>query len=199
MNDSPPLSGLIDIITLTHRLQSVKRIIFATGEDRFENDAEHSFQLAFVAWYLMERGELPLDKGKVLMYALCHDLTEVHTGDVSFYRTKEEDLNKKEREEEAIEKLKESHPDFPLLAETISAYERRVDEESKFVYALDKILPILNIMLDKGRSWNHLNISFEMLCEGKRDRVSCDPTVQSYFVLIVEMLKENLHLFPKRT
>lgn len=194
-----PLKALFNMIALTHRFQQTKRTIYATGEDRFENDAEHSFQLALIAWYLIEKQGLPLNKEKVLLYALSHDLPEAYTGDKSFYRTKEEDNDKKKLEKEAVQELLKDHPDFPSLSTTIATYEEMDDEESKFVYALDKILPILNIRLDEGRSWEHLNISFEMLYEGKRDKVTHDPTVQEYFLLIVELLKENPHLFQRKT
>jgi len=199
MKDTSPLDALFSMVALTHRFQQTKRVIYATGEDRFENDAEHSFQLALIAWYLIEKQKLPLDKEKVFMYALCHDLPEAYTGDKSFYRTKEEDANKKELEKEATKKLIRDHADFPSLGATIISYEEMHDEESKFVYTLDKILPILNIRLDEGRSWEHLKISFEMLWEGKRDKVAHDPTIQEYFILIVASLKEHPHLFHQKT
>ncbi|OHA79018.1 MAG: hypothetical protein A2V96_01475 [Candidatus Yonathbacteria bacterium RBG_16_43_6] len=199
MKEKSPLEALFSMIALTHRFQQTQRTIYATGEDRFENDAEHSFQLALIAWYLIEKQKLPLNKEKVLLYALCHDLPEAYTGDKSFYRTKEEDTSKKELEKEAVKKLLNDHPDFPSLSATITHYEKMLDEESKFVYALDKILPILNIKLDEGRSWEHLKISFEMFYEGKRDKVTHDPTIQEYFLLIVALLKEHPHLFYQKT
>lgn len=199
MKKPSSLEALFSMIALTHRFQQTKRTIYATGEDRFENDAEHSFQLALIAWYLIEKQNLSLNKEKVLLYALSHDLPEAYTGDKSFYRTKKEDTDKKKLEKEAIKKLLKDHLDFPSLSTTITTYEEMSDEESKFVYALDKILPILNIRLDEGRSWEHLKISFEMLYEGKRDKVTHDPTIHKYFLLIVEVLKENRHLFHQKT
>jgi 5'-deoxynucleotidase YfbR-like HD superfamily hydrolase len=198
MKEQDPLEALFNMVALTHRFQQTKRTIYATGEDRFENDAEHSFQLALIAWYLIEKQKLPLNKEKVLLYALCHDLPEAYTGDKSFYRTKEEDKSKKELEKEAVKQLLKDHPDFPSLGATITTYEEMCDEESKFVYALDKILPVLNIQLDEGRSWEHLKISYEMFYEGKRYKVAHDPTIQKYFLLIAELLKENPHLFHQK-
>lgn len=163
-----------------------------------ENDAEHSFQLAFIAWYLVEKEKLPLNKEKVLLYAMCHDIVEVYAGDVMFYRTKKENDQKMTQEKDALNKLKQEYDYFPALAETISAYESKSDEESKFIYALDKILPIMNIQLDEGRSWHLHNISFEELYNAKLKKVTSDPVVQKYFILIVEVLKKNTHLFPQK-
>ena len=36
-------------------LQKVERAIYIPGEDRKENDAEHSYQLAMLAWYLIQK------------------------------------------------------------------------------------------------------------------------------------------------
>lgn len=198
MEPSSNLEALSHIIALTHRFQKVKRLVYATGEDRFENNAEHSFQLALTAWYLIEKENLPLNREKVLLYALCHDLVEVYAGDVSFYRTKEEDKIKIIKEEAALESLEKDYASFPTLTETIRAYESKNDEESKFIYALDKILPMINIQLDNGRSWHLHNVSFEQLHEGKCEKVAHDPVVKKYFSLIAEVLRESPHLFPSK-
>ncbi|EFK95521.1 metal dependent phosphohydrolase [sediment metagenome] len=190
------LEELMSIVALTHSFQQVRRLTYATGEDRFENDAEHSFQLAFIAWYLIEKENLPLNKEKVLLYSMCHDIAEIYAGDVSFFRTEKENDEKIIQEKEALEKLRVEYTHFPALAKTIGTYESKSDEESKFVYALDKILPMMNIQLDGGRSWHHHNISFERLHDSKIKKVTVDPIVQKYFVLIVGALREAPHLFP---
>lgn len=192
------LDELLNVVALTHSFQQVRRAVYATGEDRFENDAEHSFQLAFIAWYLIDKEGLSLNREKVLMYALCHDIVEVYAGDTFFTRTTEEEQRKTDVEREALEKLLEKYPDFPALTGMLIAYEEKADNESKFVYALDKLLPILNITLDEGRSWHFNNIDFEKLYEGKYKKISHDPVVQEYFILIVEVLKNNPGIFTKK-
>ena len=58
--------SLIDFVKFTHLVQNVERVVLANGQERWENDSEHSFQLAFVAWYLVEHEKLDLnlEKGK---------------------------------------------------------------------------------------------------------------------------------------
>jgi putative hydrolase of HD superfamily len=196
MEKSSNLEALSNIVALTHRYQQIKRATYATGEDRFENDVEHSFQLAFIGWYLIEREGLKLNKEKVLLYALCHDIVEVYAGDASFYRTDEEEKRKLVLEREGLEKLERDYADFPALAETIHIYEERKDEESKFVYALDKLIPMINIQLDNGRSWHHNKRSLQQICEAKQPKIAEDPIVHEYFILLVELLDKNPHLFP---
>lgn len=198
MDRTSHLEELLSLVALTHSFQQIRRRIYATGEDRFENDAEHSFQLAFVAWYLIEKEGLALNKEKVLTYALCHDIVEVYAGDVFFHRSAAEEQKKVDLEREAAEKLSEMYPDFPALTDTLRAYEEKSDPESKFIYALDKLLPIFNIMLDQGRSWQLNDISLEKLYEGKHAKIAHDPVIQEYFILIVAVLKKNPNLFIKK-
>jgi putative hydrolase of HD superfamily len=195
MPEKTNLESLSDIIALTHRFQQIRRMIYAKGEDRFENDVEHSFQLAFLGWYLIEKEKLGLDTKKVLLYAMCHDIVEVYAGDVSFDRSPEGEKKKQELEAQALEQIKNDYADFPALANTIEVYEARKDEESKFVYALDKLLPVINIKLDNGRSEHFHNISLKQV-ESKQHKFAEDPTVHKYYILAIEFLRQNPHLFP---
>lgn len=63
------------------------------------------------------------------------------------------------------------------------------DDESRFVYALDKLLPILNIYLDGGRSWRKEKVIFVNLWEGKKDKVLLSPLINDYFLEICSILK----------
>ena len=68
MDKQPLLNELIEFIKFTHLFQKINRIVFIPGEDRFENDAEHSYQLAMTAWYLIEHEKLNLDASKAIAY-----------------------------------------------------------------------------------------------------------------------------------
>ncbi len=138
------LMKLAGLVRLTHRFQQIRRTNLAADGDR-ENDAEHSYQLALVAWYLNHLLKLGFDIGKLVSYALMHDLAEVYAGDVDPYYSSQAEINAKEKKErEAIRTLESG---FPELAGTIRQYEDRKDKESKFVYALDKLLVFLNIYI----------------------------------------------------
>lgn len=186
------LNSIISFVSLLNRFKTIERTIFATGTDRMENDAEHSFSLAMLGWYINETHKLGLDVEKILMYALAHDLVEVYAGDVFFY-TKDEQLlkGKKQREADAAVRLKAEYPEFSQLHEAIDAYEKKGDLESKFLYALDKIEPILNIYNDKGRTWKEHSITIEMLESTKIQKVAVDPTIAALFKDIVARLKKE--------
>ena len=55
---------------------------------------------------------------------------------------------KVEREAEAERQLAEEFVEFQELTNCLEKYHLRADDESRFVYALDKIQPVVDIYLD---------------------------------------------------
>lgn len=181
-------------IKLTHQFQQVRRAVLVNFEDRFENDLEHSGQLALAAWYIINTNNLKLNHLKIFKYALAHDLVEIYAGDINFYNLKQR-KNKQELEAKSAKRIAQEIVEFKDLHKIIQSYERRKDPESKFVYALDKILPVLNIYLDKGRTWKKDKITLEMLIKYKTKAVSVFPDVQKYFNQLIRILKKHKSYF----
>ncbi len=193
------LDGIFKFLKLTHDFQKVERVIFVNGLDRKENDVEHSYQLAMLGWYITSTQKLNLNIDLVIKYGMLHDLVEVYAGDTYLFdKDPTVHESKVQREAEALEKLKIEFSEFPEMTETISAYEKRDDEESQFIYALDKIIPPLNIYLDEGRTWKKHDISFKQLFDSKVEKVAAHPEVEKFFHQLVELLKADLpKLFPR--
>ena len=142
-------NSLLNFIKLSHAFQQTKRSIYATGEDRMEHDAEHSYQLTMVAWYLISAEKLDLDINVAIKYALAHDIVEVYAGDTpNFGEGVELKETKVKREEEALHKLAREFPEFPDLITLIARYEKKEDEESRVIYYLYKFLYSTNIYFD---------------------------------------------------
>ena len=121
-----------------------------------------------------------------------HDLVEVYAGDTYFYSTDEAHVaGKHEREEDARQRIEKEFPEFADLHIVISEYEKRKDPESRFVYALDKIQPVVNIYLDNGRLWKERHVTLAMLIEKKKDKVLLSPEIEEYFNELVVILKEK--------
>lgn len=189
------INSILDFVKLTNKFRAVERLIYVTNRVNNENDAEHSYQLAMVAWYLLSKENYGLDQGLVIQYALVHDFVEVYAGDTWFFRTEEESNNKKEREEKAAIRLKKEIPEFLDFHKLISEYKKGVDRESRFVYALDKLIPILNVYLDGGKLWQDQKITFERLIEAKTSKIILSPELEPYFEELIAILKENKHMF----
>lgn len=186
------IKDLIKFNVLLIELQKIERVIRVVKSDRWENDVEHSYMLAMLGWYFIEKDGLKLDASKVIKYALVHDLVEAYAGDVYLYET---DVAKKEgkykKEKEAAERIQKEFPEFGELHELVHAYEKRNDSESKFVYALDKVQPVIQIYLDKGRTWNEKSVSLQMLIDAKIDKVKLSPPVERVFNEFVDFLRKN--------
>lgn len=191
------LEKLLQFTKLLDEFRSVERVIRVKGSDRWENDVEHSYDLAMLAWYILATTKTTLDYDKVIRYALIHDFLEVYAGDTYNFSTDVAHVNSKhEREAAAVVKLRETLSEFTELHETIDAYEKRNDAESCFVYALDKIEPIVQTYLDNGRVWKEKNITIEMIYENKKDKVVLSPEIKPYFDELMTLLKsEEQELF----
>jgi putative hydrolases of HD superfamily len=187
------LNELLDFITFTHDIRDVQRSMWVRKKEQYENDSEHSFQLALVALYIIEHNELLLDPYRTMALALVHDILEVHAGDTFIYGKTIDTKN--DREAKAIKLLKKQWPDQKLMLSLIDEYELKASPESKFVYALDKLVPILNNLLDDGRSWKRENITLQQVIEVKSKKISVDKEVQKYYELALDMLRSRPELF----
>lgn len=188
------LDSFLAFVSFTHQFQQIKRTIYATGEDRNENDAEHSFQLALVGWYLVETEKFSLDINKVIKYALVHDLVEIYAGDTYFYATVEAKSSKEQKENDALQKIQKTFPEFPDISRLIAVYQEKSDPEARFIYALDKIMPVINIYLDQGRSWQRDKVSYKMV-RTKDEKIAVSKEGSKIWEKIVELLEVQLDYF----
>ena len=186
------LSKILNFVGLLNTFRQVERVVLANNEKRWENDVEHSYHLAMLAWYIGESHALPLNRDLLVKYALVHDLVEVYAGDTYIYTMNQSEKDsKKAREEKAAVELRENFPEFEALHRLIFAYEKREGAESRFVYALDKIQPILNIYTDGGRTWKEKGVTIQMLVDTKKHQVALSPEVSACFEELVRLLKKD--------
>lgn len=193
------IHNIIKFVKLIHTFQGVERVMWLKGREHKENDVEHSYQVAIVAWYIISTNKLPLNTGKAIRYGLLHDLVETYAGDTdAFDKDPSQHESKIAREHEALLQLEAEFSEFPEMTDIIKQYELREDEESKFIYALDKVLAPINVYLDNGRTWQKKGITFDKFLDNKLPKVAAHPEVEKYFTQLVEILKLEHHLFPKQ-
>ena len=75
------MQQIIDFVLELDKLKSVTRKVRTLGSDRFENPAEHSWQIAVMAMALREYAAEPVDLDRVVRMLLVHDIGEIDTGD----------------------------------------------------------------------------------------------------------------------
>ena len=76
---------IITFITELEKLKAVERRIKVLNQSRYENSAEHSWQVAMLAMSLLPYAKTELDGGKVIKMLLLHDIVEIDTGDKFAY------------------------------------------------------------------------------------------------------------------
>lgn len=186
------IQGLLKFAELMNKFREIERTVLIDGSDRKENDVEHSYQLAMCAWYAISVYKLSLNSDLAVKYSLIHDLVEVYAGDTFAYDLDPQvHATKAERELEALDKIRIEFAEFPELTGLISSYELRADEESRFVYALDKVIAPMNIYMDGGRTWKDNNITLSKHHEYKKDKVKEHIEVEKYYDQLLELFKAN--------
>ncbi|UHQ18432.1 HD domain-containing protein [Lysobacter sp. KIS68-7] len=153
---------IIDFILELDRLKGVTRKSKPIGLDRYENSAEHSWQIALFAASMSEFAEPDIDLHRVVSMLLVHDIGEIDTGDTIVYA--EEGLaERKAAERVAVERI------FGMLpnaqgAKFLALWEEFEDgetAEARFAHAADRAMPVLLNLAQGGGSWVENGISYE--------------------------------------
>jgi putative hydrolase of HD superfamily len=188
------LEDMMQFSQLMLRLQDVVRAIHVPGRDIKENDVEHSYHLAMMGWYLNISGKLGYDTDSLVKYALIHDLAEAYAGDVSALDAAAR-VGKPEREAAALKRI---NHEFPLAQEILSAvhnYEILADDEAKFIYALDKLMPMVMVYLADGRTWREEHQGFNLMHQCQAPKIALSEPVNQLYTQLQTLLLRRPQLF----
>lgn len=150
-------------------LSLINRSHYLAKTDRHENDIEHSMAVAVLCWYIYEKLQPNLDLAKILKYAMCHDFVEQYAGDVNTFAGADARQAKVANEAAALKRIEQEHKEFPDLAKTIAEYELRSDEESKFVWTVDKMQALIMGDMDAWRPYAEIGIPYQTFIEEHDD------------------------------
>lgn len=79
------MQDIVDFVLEIDKLKQVTRKTRVLNSDRYENSAEHSWQIALLAASLQPYAAEPVDIAKVVAMLLVHDIGEIETGDTIVY------------------------------------------------------------------------------------------------------------------
>jgi putative hydrolase of HD superfamily len=154
------MQQVIDFVLELDKLKGVLRRTQALGLDRYENSAEHSWQIALAAMGFAPYAAEPVDIAKVIRLLLVHDVGEIDTGDTIVYA--EEGLaERKAAERRAVERIFGLLPAMqaaPLLV-LWQEFEDAATAEARFAHAIDRAMPVLLNLANDGQSWRENGIS----------------------------------------
>lgn len=165
---------------------------------RFENDAEHSWSVAFLACSLAPEIDPSLDVGKIAQFAAVHDLVEVFAGDTSPWHEERIRSSKEGREAAALKHINKHFGRFSWISRTIEAYESRTSNEAKFVWAVDKVIILLMRYLDHGRYYVENEITKQLFDERltvHREKAHAHPKIGTYYDQLLDLFAAHPEYF----
>jgi putative hydrolases of HD superfamily len=187
------LDRMIQFSQLILQFQDVIRAFYLPRGHK-ENDVEHSYHLAMMAWYLNSAGELGYDTDRIIKYALLHDLVEAYVGDVHAFDEAGR-IGKEQREAAAILRFEAEFPEAGEMTPIMANYMSRSDKEAEFVYALDKLMPMVMIYLDEGRTWREDGFQLQQIDEVQADKIAISAPVNALYQQLKRIFEQRPELF----
>ena len=163
------LKKQLDFMLELDKMKNIYRQTYVLHEARKENDAEHSWHLAILAFMLEEYAAEPIDTLKVIKMVLLHDVVEIDAGDTYLY-DEEGYKSKAEREEKAAQRIFGLLPDdqrdeyYALWRE----FEDDITYESRFASILDRMQPLLLNYTKGGIAWKEHGVHKEQVLSRNR-------------------------------
>ncbi len=185
---------------LSSDFAKINRRHYRLGSNQRENDIEHSYTVALLCWYIITKHRISLDLSKVLGYALAHDLVEVYAGDVSQFASPDKRKQKEINEKQALAKLENELSGFKALCAAMSGYETKNDEESLFVWTVDKMQALILGDLDSWRPYRESedNITYEFFVQKYSQLLKqASPYAQEIFKELIEYCKTTYYDQPE--
>ena len=187
------IANTIQFVLEIDKLKSILRKVRPVGETRYENTAEHSWQIAVFALSLAKALELTIDVNRAVAMLLVHDIGEIDTGDrLVFEQDGWED--RKAAELRAVERIFALAPrkTGDLLLALWKEFDAGDSPEACFAKAIDRSMPVLLNLNNKGGSWLENGVTYERVVDrvGPEVRNGC-PELWDYLKRELEMARGN--------
>ena len=163
------LKKQLDFALEIDKEKNVFRQTHLSGHGRRENDAEHAWHMAIMAYLLREYANEPVDIAKVMLMCLIHDVVEIDAGDTYAYDT-EGLKTQKAREDAAKERIfsllpADQRAELIALFDEFEAYETA---ESKFAHTMDNLQPLLLNNSNEGGDWAEHGVTSKQVYQRQR-------------------------------
>ena len=131
-----------------------------SGHGRKENDAEHAWHMAIMAYILQEYANEPVDIARCMLMCLIHDIVEIDAGDTYAYDARGLETQK-EREDAAKERIFSILPEDQkaFLISVFDEFEKNNTPEAKFAHAMDNLQPLLLNSSNNGGDWKEHDVT----------------------------------------
>ena len=158
------LKKQLDFALEIDKEKNILRQTHLSGHGRNENDAEHAWHMAIMAYLLREYSNEPVDITRVMLMCLIHDVVEIDAGDTYAY-DEEGKKTQKAREEAAKERIYSLLPEDQKeeLAAIFDEFEESKTPESKFAHAMDNLQPLMLNNSNDGGDWREHGVSAKQI------------------------------------
>ena len=154
----------IEFTLLMDKQKNIFRQNHLADNSRRENDAEHAWHMAVMAYLFREYANEDIDISKVILMCLIHDVVEIEAGDTYAY---DEEAKKSQREREEIAK-KHIFGMLPSdqgreLEVLFDEFEAQETAEARFAKAMDNLQPVLLHEANGGGDWKEHGVTKEQI------------------------------------
>ena len=166
------LKKQIEFILEIDKEKNIFRQTHLSDHGRNENDAEHAWHMAIMAYLLREYANEPVDIARVMIMCLIHDVVEIDAGDTYAYDTAAL-ATQKVREDAAKERI------YSLLPE----------DQKEDLGAIYNLQPLLLNDSNGGDDWReHQVTAVQVYGRQSKTRVGS----QRLFDLVDALIQENI-------
>ncbi len=148
------LQKQLDFLLEIDKEKQIFRQTHILGYGRRENDAEHAWHMAVMAFVLAEYVDDPVDVLRVVQMVLIHDLVEIYAGDTYAY-DEEAKATQKDRELAAADRIFGMLPEDQgrQMREVWEEFEAYETAEARFAHLLDNYQPLFLSDANGGQDW----------------------------------------------
>lgn len=172
--------------------KNIFRQTHLSGGGRREDDAEHAWHLAIMAWLLQEYANEKVDVSKVMLMVLIHDLVEIDAGDTYAYDA-EGKKTEKQRETGAADRI------FGLLPEDQGQYLRSLWEEfdayetpeARYAHVMDNFQPMMLNASNHGGDWTAHNVARSQVNKRNEKTHTGSEDIWAYMKSILDKFTEE--------
>jgi len=183
----------INFILELDNLKGITRKVRPLGLSRYENSAEHSWQIAMFASVLQPYADATINLDRVIRMLLVHDIGEIDAGDAMVFV-------EGGWEERAAAELAGVTRIFSMLPDGRGKafldlwreFEDAATPDSIFAHAVDRAMPVLLNLANQGQSWRENGISYERVVRriGPEIHAGC-PALWEYLQARLEAVRHE--------
>ena len=158
------LKKQLDFLLEIDKEKEIYRQTHILGGKRRENDAEHAWHMAIMAFVLQEYANETVDVLRVMKMVLMHDLVEIYAGDTYAYSgvSKEEQHAKEEKGAARIFGMLPKEKGRKLY-DLWQEFEAGETAEARFAHTMDNIQPMMLNDYTDGKAWQQFGVSLSKI------------------------------------